>query len=280
MKKPIKCFGQSLLGGIGVLWLFLEIQTALCPKAPVELCFWLFLSIGAAIGIIYFLIDGLWLTGFLKRSIEITSNAIDSSITVMFGDLFAQKGYKAISVNEFFDSAVDNKHVSANTLHGIMLKQYWAGNTADWDRQIKEDLSSISPIETVASRPSPGKHDRYPLGTTASVSTKEHNFLCVALANTNTENLQASAGSENLHVALRGLLQKARSSCSGSALNIPLIGSGLARTGIKPNIIVDLILLAVFEESKREKVTNEIRIILPKQMRKKIDLSTIQKDWR
>lgn len=280
MKKSIRCFGQSLLGGIGVLWLFLETQTALCPKAPVELCFWLFLSIGAVIGIIYFLIDGLWFTGFLKRSIEITSNAIDSSITVMFGDLFAQDGYKAISVNEFFDSAVDNKHVAANTLHGIMLKQFWPGNTADWDRQVNEELSGISPIETVATRPSPGKHGRYPLGTTASVSMKENKFLCVALANTDTESLQASATSDELQHAIRGLLSKARTICSGQPLNIPLMGNGLARTGIKPNIIVDLLLLAIFEESKKSKITEKIRIILHKSMKKNINLSTIQQDWR
>ena len=67
---------------------------------------------------------------------------------------------------------------------------------------------------------------------------------------------------------------------SPNALNIPLMGSGLARTGFKPNIIVDLILLAVFEESKLQKITNEIRIVLPAHQRKTIDLSTIQKDWK
>jgi len=101
----------------------------------------------------------------------------------------------------------------------------------------------------------------------------------VALTQTDTKTLQASASLDDLHKALRGLLQKARTTCSGETLSIPLLGSGLARIGIKPNIIVDLILLAIFEESKNEKIMNEIRIVLPKQLRSQIDLTTLQKDW-
>ena len=68
--------------------------------------------------------------------------------------------------------------------------------------------------------------------------------------------------------------------CAGAALNIPLLGSGLSRTGIKLNILVDLIMMVIFEESKKAKVTEEIRIILPKNKTKEIDLNTLQKDWR
>jgi len=76
------------------------------------------------------------------------------------------------------------------------------------------------------------------------------------------------------------LLGMARTVCSGRPLNLPLMGSGLARTGVKPNIIVDLLLLAIFEESRKRKITNHIRVILPKTMRDRIDLTTIQKDWK
>jgi hypothetical protein len=137
----------------------------------------------------------------------------------------------------------------------------------------------VSPEETVTSRPAPGKQKRYAIGTTAKVHANGHEFFCVALTHTNTTSLQSSASSADLHCALRGVLRKARSACSGDVLNIPLIGSGLARTGIKANIIVDMILLAIFDESKREKVTNEIRIVLPTKMRGKIDLTTIHRGW-
>lgn len=272
--------GQSLLGGIGLVWLFLEAYYGLGPSDAQRLAFLPFLAIGAVVGGIWFIVDGLWISGFLKRSIVITSNAIDTRITIMFGDLFKLDGCKAISVNEFFDSTVDDRHVAARSLHGAMLTRYWAGNNTEWDTLVTQDLSSTLPLDVVTSRPPPGKQKRYAIGTTACLSKNGNSFLCVALSKTCLKSLEASATSDDLQHAMRGLLCKARTVCSGQSLNIPLIGSGLARTGIKPNIIVDLILLAIFEESRSRKVTDHIRIVLPKEMVSRIDLTTIQRDWR
>ena len=272
--------GQSLFGGIGVVWLFLEAYYLLGPTDAHKLGFLPFILIGLAVGGIWFAVDGLYIAGFLKRSIAVTSNAIDTPITVMFGDLFAQEGCKAISVNEFFDSTVDGKHVAPNTLHGAMLTQFWAGNIADWDSLVAQDLANTPPIEVLTSRSAPGKQKRYELGTTAAVSKNDNDFLCVALTRTDTTSLEASATSDDLQHAVRSLLSKARTVCSGRDLNIPLLGSGLARTGVKPNIIVDLIILAILEESRMKKITNHIRIVLPKDKKKLIDLATIENAWK
>jgi len=270
--------GQSLLGGIGLVWLFFEAYYGLGPSDANRVGFLPFLLLGVLVGSLWFVIDGLFVSGFLKRSITLTSNAIDANITVMFGDLFAQDGCKAISVNEFFDSDVDEKHVASRSLHGAMLTQFWPGNTGNWDDQVSHDLSGI-PAENT-DRPAPGKTRRYAIGTTALASKNGHDFLCVAVTRTCIQSLEASATSDDLQHAVHGLLSKARTVCSGRPLNIPLLGSGLARTGIKPNIIVDLILLAIFEESRARKITGTIRIVLPKNLRDRIDLTTIQKDWR
>jgi len=278
--QKTKIFIKTLLAALGMVWLFLEAYYVLYNTDPGNrIDFWSFLIIGIMLGIAWFLVDGFFLSGYLKRSIEISSNAFDTKIKVIFADLFSQKGWKAISVNDFFDSMVDGDHISENSLHGIMLKNYWGGNIIDWEKQVTGDLSDISTKEELKNRPAPGKQIRYPIGTTAKVSNNGNNFLCVVATHTNIDSLQVSASSDDLNKALRGLLCKARTVCSGNALNIPLIGSGLARTGIKPNIIVDLILLSIFDESKREKITNEIRIILPKQKRNEINISTIQKEW-
>lgn len=271
---------QSVLSGIGLVWLFLEAYYGLTPADGQALGFLPFLAIGITLGVAWFIVDGLFVSGFLRWSIEVTSNAIDVPVTILFGDLFAQDGCKAISVNEFFDSTVDEKHVASNTLHGLMLTGYWAGNIGNWDKQVADELSDTEPAEVVDSRPPPGKPNRYPIGTTASVSRNGHDFLCVAVTRTCVKSLEASATSNDLQHAARNLLTKARTVCSGRPLNIPLLGSGLARTGIKPNIIVDLLLLAIFEESKTRKITNHIRIVLPPALRKRIDLTTIQKDWK
>lgn len=272
-------FGRALLSGIGLVWLFLEAYYGLGPPDIQKLSFFPFLCFGLMVGGVWFIVDGIAVAGFLKRSISISSNALDTSITVMFGDIFTMDGCKAISVNDFFDSVVDEKHVASNTLHGRMLTRCWAGNTSDWDAQISKDLSNTMPVEVV-NRLAPGKSNRFAVGTTAYVSIMANEFLCVALTRTCTKTMETSANSDDLQHAVRGLLSKARTVCAGQPLNIPLIGSGLARTGIKPNIIIHLVLLAIFEESRDRKVTNNIRIVLPAALKNRIDLSTIQKDWR
>jgi len=170
MNAFILKLGQSLLGGIGLVWLFLEAYYGLGPTDAHKLGFLPFLCIGLVVGGVWFGIDGFVVAGFLRRSVEITSNAIDATITIIFGDLFAQDGCKVVSVNDFFDSAVDDRHVASKSLHGLMLTRCWARSKANWDDQVERELAGIPPTEDVA-RPSPGKPKRYAIGTTASVVT-------------------------------------------------------------------------------------------------------------
>ncbi|MFH1421647.1 MAG: macro domain-containing protein [Planctomycetota bacterium] len=280
MIRNIRALIQSELVAVGTVWLILEIYYGLInTETTARVGFWVFLIISLVLGVMWFLADGFLFAGYLKRSIEIQSNAFDTTVKVLFADVFFQDGVKVISVNEFFDSVVDGNHVSGISLHGNMLKNFWGGNVNDWDKQVTEELKNIKPIEVLSNRLAPGKPNKYAIGTTIKATINNNNFLCVALTHTNINTLQSSANSDDLNKALRELLAKARITCSGHALNIPLIGSGLARTGIKANIIVNLILLAIVEESKKQKITGEIRIILPKNMSNKIDLTTIWKDW-
>jgi hypothetical protein len=249
----------------------------LMPK-DIDCSFWCLILIASILGIVWFFLDGFLITGFLKRKIEIKSNAFDTKIIIQFGDLFEQDGWKAVPVNEFFDSLVDDKHISAESLHGIFLQKFWAGNIADWDKQIDNSLSENDLLEEI--NRNSGKTKRYRIGATAIAEKGDNKFLCVALTKTHIGSLQAEATPIDLLQALSGLLLKAREICAGSALNIPLLGSGLSRTGIKLNILVDLALMVIFDESKKSKITDNIRIILPKNKIKEIDLNTLQKDWR
>lgn len=268
---------RTFLSSVGILWLFVEMYNGLMPK-DIDCSFWCLILIAFILGIIWFFLDGFLITGFLKRKIEIRSNAFDTRIIIQFGDLFEQDGWKAVPVNEFFDSLVDDKHVSSESLHGIFLQKLWGGNIADWDKQIDNSLSDNDFIEQIDRKS--GKTKRFKIGTTAIAEKDGNKFLCVALTKTNIGSLQADATSIDLIQSLNGLLIKSREVCAGASLNIPLLGSGLSRTGIKLNILVDLILMVIFEESKKAKVTEEIRIILPKDKTKEIDLNTLQKDWR
>ncbi|WP_094228427.1 macro domain-containing protein [Methanolobus psychrotolerans] len=270
-------FSKTYLSSIGVVWLFVEMYNGLMPES-INCSFWCLIIVALILAIIWFLINGYYIDGFLKQTIVLRSNAFDTKIVIIFDDLFRQDGWKAIPVNEFFDSIVDDRHVSPKSLHGMLINKYWSSETEDWDQQVKNSLSNSNLAEYVPR--SSGKTEKYSIGSTAVVQKKGNNFFCVALTKTNISTLQALATPSELYQSLIGLLIKARECCSGSPLNIPLFGSGLARTNIKPSIVVNLILLAIFEESKKEKITDDIRIIIPKSKKKDIDLSTIYKNWR
>lgn len=275
LKTAAWYYPRSVFATLGMFWLIIEPIIGLTGKS-IDLTYWQLFGWSAAFGIIWLVIDGIWFSGFLKHSIEIKSNGFDTRIVIKFGDIFQEEGWRAIAVNDFFDSIVDDRFVSSKSLHGILLQKYWAGNIDDWNRQVDQQLTD-TPFSSEDR--SEGNQKRFTLGTTAAVRKDGNKFLCVALSRTDISNQEAKASSSDLHQAVRGLLQKARSVCGDEPLSIPLMGSGLSRVGIKNNILVDLILTAIFEETKNNKVTSEIRIVLPKDKASEINLASLQKDW-
>lgn len=275
LKRAAWRYPGAAFAALGLIWLLLEPVIGL-TGSTIELTYWQLIGAAAILGAVWIVIDGFWVSGFLKPEIRITSSGFDTKIIVKFGDIFEEEGWKAIAVNDFFDSVVDDNLVSARSLHGMMLNRYWAGTIPDWDRQVAEQLSNANGITETRNV---GKQDRYGIGTTAAIRNDRNRFLCVALTHTDTATHEVKANSSDLLQAIHGLLLKARSVCSGDPISIPLLGSGLARIGIKSNILVDLILTAIFEETKANKVTDEIRIVLPKQRASEINLATIKQDW-
>ena len=269
-------FLRSIFVATGALWLPLEAYEGL-TNSDVNLQFAHFAGFVVALGVTFFLVDGNYLAGYLKRSITIQSNSFDSKVIVKFGDLFKMNGWKAIGVNDFFDNVVDEDLVSSNSLHGHVLNAYWKNDSKDWQRQIDQSLRGAKSKKTQREK---GNTRRYPIGTTATAKANSQRFLFVALGRTNHMDNVVSASTESLIRAIRGMLGRARIVCSNEALHIPLMGSGLARVGIKNAILVDLILAAIFEETKLSKVTDSITIVLPEEKSSEINLGAIGRDWR
>jgi hypothetical protein len=79
--------------------------------------------------------------------------------------------------------------------------------------------------------------------------------------------------------ALGGMLVKARSECNGYPLNIPLVGTGLSRSGIPPKYIIELLLISILQASKGGEITKEINIVITEKLFDEIDLNEIVKRW-
>lgn len=268
-------YPSSFFAVFGAFWLIVEPIIGL-TGISINLKYWQLVLLSAVVGVIWLIIDGYYISGFLRKSIEIKSNSFDTVITVAFADLFSFDGWKAIAVNDFFDSKVDGLHVSSKSLHGTTLVKYWGGNIDEWDSQVQIQLIECS-SENVARRS--GKKQRYDIGSTVAINKDGNKLLFVALTHTDIQTLQTKANISDLNRAVRGLLAKARSICAKDPLNIPLMGSGLARVGIKGSILVHLILAAIIEETKINKITDNIRVVLPIEKMSEINLVALKQEW-
>lgn len=266
---------RSLLGSFGAIFLALEAFEVL-TDGNIKMPFALFIVVGVLPGAAFFLLDGYRFNGFLRREVEIPNPSNDTKITVKFGDLFAESGWKAIGTNDFFDSIVDEDLVSSKSLHGYVLNEYWPGNRHDWEKQVSASLRNRRGQRESRSK---GNRLRYSIGTTVRACTDEQKFLFVALGETNSPDNVTSANAEMLIRAVRGMIAEARAACSMEPLIIPLMGSGLARVGIKNSVLVDLIITAVLEESRRGRVTSEIKIVLPEDKAHQINLKNHIRNW-
>lgn len=87
----------------------------------------------------------------------------NSTLTVKTGDIFLEKGLKVISFNEYFDTQVDDKIISRDSINGKYL------NTIDdlefLDEYINNNVNAKDNlIDKNIDRPM-GKKNRYKLGT-------------------------------------------------------------------------------------------------------------------
>lgn len=266
---------RSILIAMGLFWLPIEAFEGL-SNTDATLPFGCFVALSIIGGIGFYFLDGHYLTGFLKNRVEIKNHGFDTEIFVEFTDLFEQEGWKAVGVNDFFDSIVDEDLVSSKSLHGHIIRTFWPDNRDTWQKQINSSLKSEQP--TKESRPK-GNNRRYPIGTTGCATVDDNKFLFVALGRTDSSNNVTTASAETLISAVRGMLTKARAVCSYEPLSIPLMGSGLARVGIKTSVLVDLILAAVLEETKQGKVTGTITVVLPATKKGEINLQNYARNW-
>ena len=87
-------------------------------------------------------------------------------MTIKSGNIFEEPGLKAIAFNEYFDTQVDNRIISENSLNGIFLNTYFKGKISDLDYEIDNFLFDEQDIiEREAVRQS-GKTIKFRLGTT------------------------------------------------------------------------------------------------------------------
>jgi len=208
--------------------------------------------------------------------IEIKVAHTNTTIEVLFGDLFVQDGIKVIAVSEFFDSKL-GKPVSGKSLHGIFLKKCFGGHPESFDKQVEDQLRAVSCTEVLKSD---GKTKRYPIGTSALIMVDQERYLTFALTKADLETCKATADVTMMWVALNQLWQRVRIESGGNPLNLPLVGSGLSGIGLPTRDLLNLIILSAITETKAKQITTKIKIILHRDRFEELDLREVQAHWK
>lgn len=216
-------------------------------------------------------------TVWKPSKVEIPIANCATCIEIVFADLFAQDGIRAIAVNEYFDSKI-GKPVSPNSLHGLLITKCFGGHPQPFDDQLISELAAYS------SNPEPskveGKNVKYEIGATAMVRANNDQFLLYALTHTDPATCKASADVTMLWNAVNSLWKRARNECNSLPLNVPLVGSGLSGLGLPTRDLLNLIVLSAITETKAREITKRIRIVLHRDRFDDLDLRDVKSYWK
>jgi hypothetical protein len=261
-----KLFASSIFFGMTSFWAFLEPFVSVC-----------FTNINKYWFLLFFIPPSLIIAlikTFPKKSISIELKNTNTVIHIKFGNLFEQEGVIAIAVNDYFDSEI-GKPVSEKSIHGFFIMNILGGKYEIFDEGVDKSLSNVAFIEQSRDL---GKTKKYPIGSTACIEFGGKKYLMFAMSKTN--NLyEAHTNPSLLFEALEGLLAKARSECNGHDFNLPLIGTGMSRSGIPTKYIIELLLISILTITKQSEITKHINIIIEASKFEQIDLNEIKRKW-
>ena len=147
-----------------------------------------------------------------------------SVVEIKLGDIFTTPGLKAIALNEFFDTQVDEELVASTTINGQFLKEK-VSDIEELEQLINDDGHlKANIIEKNAVRKS-GKTTRYKLGA-ATLYNQE--YILTAFSRFDAQNKAYLTMKEYLEF-LMNFWDSADRVYAGRSIVIPLFGSGITR---------------------------------------------------
>ena len=91
MHNTIKVF-QTIFAAMGLLFLIIE-SYEIIHDEDVTFHYGVFVALCLIVGVIFFVIDGYYINGILKKKISIKSGSPHINVEIKFGNIFNQKGW-------------------------------------------------------------------------------------------------------------------------------------------------------------------------------------------
>lgn len=177
---------------------------------------WVFIGLLVAIYIV------IWIWSNNLNNIDIKIEGSD--VTIKVGDIFHEQGLKAIAFNEYFDTQVDNKLISKNSLNGIFINKHLDISVKDLDKHIKS--YAFDTDEILESNPSrtQGKAARFQIGTICIYKS----YLLTAFSKFDKDNKAMLTMPEYLEFLIN-FWDKVNKIYAQQSVSTPIFGSGITR---------------------------------------------------
>jgi len=230
------------VSGIGFFAIFLPFNEILANAIPQTLTRIVVVLISMALlgGIIYILVR-LYDT-FCRKEKVLVKTKTNHVFKLQYGDLLAilkdkSLGSRSIVVdfNDCFDTIVDNKLVSDETMHGKVLKALYKDGFKheQIDELIKENLDSrqIKPCKTIKeANKKYGNRNEYPPGTIADVYLEKYNVTLFLVGMSHFDkDFKVEPNEEAFHNNVFSIINHINSFSQGKPVYMPVIGTGLTR---------------------------------------------------
>lgn len=222
----------------------------------------------------------LWLRANTLKSITLNIN--NSLIKIEVGDIFKQKGIKVIAFNEYFDTIVDDKIISKESLNGKFINKITSDfnnevSLKDFDDLIKNDtyLNDGCLLEWKNERKS-GKKQQYKLGSIFEYG----NYFLTAMTKFDDNNRAIITQKEFIEFLLR-FWDNIDKKYNNRTIIMPIFGSGITRFKDKIDVEDQELLNMIIWSFKLSRIKftypSNIKIVIYKDKKDKINLYEIKK---
>lgn len=250
--------------------------------------FWceLLVSVGILAGVFLICFVVATIVVWRKKQVKVLEGIDGHSVYVVYGDLFdthvVPSGTKrrnvCFAVNRCFDTVVDNKLISEETLHGMAFKKLYDSGTftpASLDSAIQASIiqGAKSKMLTIKQKPA-GNLKRYEVGTGADLEISEslHYFL-IGIGKMN-ENLKNKAENGDYCLAIQKMIEFFDTYSQGYPVLMPIVGAGLTRLGQDSSDLLKY-LIQSFVLNKSH-LSSDVYIVLREEDREKISIANLK----
>lgn len=273
---------------VGILYSILGFIATWCSLEnilPANTAIWCKISISVLILFATLLISfiGATIWYYCNNTICVIEKGNGKKVFVRYGDFIKELREGAedrinfiIPSNRCFDTIVDDKIISSNTIQGQFLKHIYSINTFspnDLSAAIERALTKISKVRLSDEEKPAGNKDRYPIGTIADIKDRNSHYYLLGLSEFDRD-LTAHISKEDFVIAVQRMIEYCNKHSQGYPVILPLIGSGLSRTNISKNEVLRYLVRAF--EINKDIINCDFHIVVWEQDKEEISITNLK----